>query len=148
MAKQENGRLHEFNLAGEIFSSMAALLIFGMLFGVVINIVMVIMGNPGNMNTWVILCMLIFAGIGIAYSFKLRKFDKEFGLRDNNKYSIDKVKDYFGAPVDILEDKDCSYYTFYEDVAGMLARVHTFTTDKKGVVIKHELSFIGNNKKD
>lgn len=148
MAKTENGKMHEFSLGDEIFSSIAGLLVFGILFGFVIHILMSVMGNQSNMSVWIILCMIIFGGIGIAYSFKLSKFNKEFGLRKDNKYSIDKVKDYFGAPADIIEDKDCSYYTFYEDIAGMLSRVHTFTTDKKGVVIKHELSFIGTNKKD
>jgi hypothetical protein len=106
------------------------------------------MGNPGNLMLWIIICMVIFGGIGIGYACKLRKFNKELGIRNGNDYTIDKVKEYFGAPVNILEDKDCSYYTFREEIIGMFARTHTFTTNKKGIVIKHELTSIETNKKD
>ena len=61
---------------------------------------------------------------------------------------FDKVKDYFGAPINIIEDKDNSYYTFHEEILGMFAKTHTFTTDKAGKVIRHEVSFITTNKKD
>ena len=148
MSKHENGKMYEFSLGDEIFNSMAIFLVCGMIFGFLLNIMMVLMGNPGNMTLWIIICMIIFGGIGIGYAFKLRKFNKEFGIRKDNDYSIDKIKDYFGSPVNILEDKDCSYYTFHEEFMGIFARTHTFTTKKKRVVIKHELTSFKTNKKN
>lgn len=144
----KNQNLNEFTLQDEIFNTMAALLGFGLLFGFFVNVVTVFMGEHGNLGLWVVLGLLIFGGVGVAYAFKLRKFDKEFGIRPDNKYNIDKIKDYYGAPVDIIKDDNNSYYTFREEIFGMFAKTHTFTTDKSGNVIKHEVSFIGVNKKD
>lgn len=147
MTNQENGKLHDFDLSNEIFNAVAVYFGSGLLFGFLIYIITAIMGRNTGVGAFII-CILIFGGVGIAYLFKLHKFDKDFGLRQDNKYSIDKIKEYFGAPINILEDKDCVYYTFYENTPLVFNKIHTFTTDKKGIVIKHELSFLGNNKKD
>ena len=144
MAKNNN--VNEFSLKDEIFNSMAMLIFFGAAFGFLMNIFMALRGE-GNMALMVIIGMVIFGCIGAGYAFKLRKFDKEYGIRPDNKYSIDKIKEYFGAPEGIIEDKDNSYYTFREEIMGMFSKTHTFTTDKSGIVIKHEVSSIETNKK-
>lgn len=147
MSKPENGNLHEFTLQDEIFNTTAALIGFGVLFGFVVNVVTVFMGQPGNLGLWTVIGMIVFGGVAIAYALKLYKFDKKFGVRAGNEYNINKIKDYYGAPINIIEDKDNSYYTFREEIFGMFAKIHTFTTDKSGIVKKHEVSFIGTNKK-
>lgn len=147
MADQNNGNLHEFILRDEIFNTILALLGFGALFGFLANVVtVVLMRQKGDLGLWLVIGLIAFGIFGVVYAFKLRKFDKEFGIRPDNKYSIDKIKNYYGAPVNINEDKDNYYYTFREEMFGMFAKTHVFTTDKSGTVKKHEVSSIEKNK--
>ncbi|MBQ4070762.1 MAG: hypothetical protein IJD52_05365 [Alphaproteobacteria bacterium] len=69
---------------------------------------------------------------------------KRFTVKPDNKFTIKDVKEYFGTPINVIQDSENSYYTFEEQAfkSGLLAifqTIHTFTTDKNGVVIKHEM---------
>lgn len=70
---------------------------------------------------------------------------KKFTVKEGNKFTIEDVKKEFGTPTNVIKDGDLSYYTFEEQANsdGLFGKVfqiiHTFTADKKGVVIKHEM---------
>lgn len=148
MAQNKSGKLHEFSLEGEAMMSIAGLTVFGLVAGYIMEIVSRITGSASDMQGLTIGCAVLGFGAGVWYTFKQYKFQKEFGIRSDNQYKIDKVIEHFGTPSDIIKDENCSYYHFTEEVVGLFSREHVFTVDKKGVVIKHELSDIGTKQKD
>jgi hypothetical protein len=84
----------------------------------------------------------LFIGLigGGIYAAKLIKFARQFKITKNDPYTIERVKEHFGAPTNIVKDTDVSYYTFGEEsLGGIVKRNHVFTTDGKGVVVKHEV---------
>nr|MBQ0091360.1 hypothetical protein [Candidatus Enterousia merdequi] len=148
MSQNKSGKLHEFSLESEALQSILGLPVFGLIAGYFMSLIGKFTGTASDMSGLPIGCAIIGFCAGIWYTFKQYKFQKEFGIRSNNQYNIDKVIEHFGTPSEIIKDEKCSYYHFTEDVLTFFSREHVFTVDKKGIVTKHELSDIGTKQKD
>lgn len=132
MAKRVDYKLSEA-LALPIGSILLGCVIVYLLFAIVVAPEAGVIG---------VFAWLILGGIMIKKKVDIAK---KFTIKEGNKFTIEDVKKEFGTPTNVIKDGDLSYYTFEEHAtsSGLFGKsfqtIHTFTADKKGIVIKHEM---------